>query len=66
MQSFVVLGLIPGTNIQINFITWLIGFLLFTAVFVFYIRHAKKIHTWLAVAWIIYLNRYRERRQYLH
>ena len=27
MQAFIVLGLIPGTNIQINFLVWLILFM---------------------------------------
>lgn len=42
MQELVVLGLIPGTNIQITFIMWLLAIMLG---FGFFIAHiAKKRH----------------------
>ncbi|HEX7368578.1 MAG TPA: hypothetical protein VF261_02885 [Candidatus Saccharimonadales bacterium] len=32
MQSFIVLGIIPGTHIQINFTIWLVGTSVFACV----------------------------------
>jgi hypothetical protein len=44
MQSFIVLGLIPGTNIQINFLIWVVFFSILAAVSVlFLINHVSQI-----------------------
>jgi hypothetical protein len=44
MQSFIVLGLIPGTNIQINFLIWVVFFSILAALAVlFIIKHISQI-----------------------
>jgi hypothetical protein len=51
MQAFLVLGLIPGTNIQINFLIWLIfliGLGIGTIIIVLKYRHQLKILARLA------------------
>ncbi len=42
MQSFIVLGLVPGTNIQFGFILWLIAFsIIGTILLVIFARNYK-------------------------
>lgn len=41
MQTFVVLGLIPGTNIQINFQTWLLITAIIVAIFWLHRTHRR-------------------------
>ena len=44
MQAFFVLGLIPGTNIQINFSFWLIFFMSFVVIAaVIYLNYQRQI-----------------------
>lgn len=40
MQNFIVLGLIPGTQIQITFLMWLYAF---SAVLLFLLRHRLRL-----------------------
>ena len=58
MQNFIVLGLIPGTDIQITFEMWLISAasLLFLILLLgFWHRHLFR--TWLILAYLILITR---------
>jgi len=59
MQNFIVLGIIPGTNIQLNFTAWLyVCITLVTTSLVMYERHA--IRSWLLSHYVAYrINRLR-------
>jgi Sec-independent protein translocase protein TatA len=47
MYSFLVLGLVPGTNIQIGFWTWIIIMVVVTVVFRHYKQHlVESLNKW--------------------
>ena len=53
-QDFIVLGIIPGTNLQISFQQWLIAVLLGTLAY-YYRTHTAQVHMWLMI-WRIRLT----------
>ncbi|HWT56090.1 MAG TPA: hypothetical protein VN031_03620 [Candidatus Microsaccharimonas sp.] len=52
LQNFIVLGIIPGTNIQINFQLWLSVVLLVTLIW----QGRRFIHSKLLAATLMYLS----------
>ncbi len=46
MQNFIVLGYVPGTQIQINFYSWLLCFVVFAAILI-WLFGRKIIQQWL-------------------
>ena len=53
MESFIVLGLIPGTHFQINFLAWIIGFILvFDALLLWRLVQTKLAQTWFLAVFI--------------
>ena len=57
MQNFIVLGIIPGTNVQIDFTTWLVGCTALILVSVL-LRERHVLHSWVLSHYVAYrLNR---------
>ena len=58
MQNFIVLGFIPGTDIQITFTMWLISALsiLFVSLLVG-VWHSRIVHTWFLLAYLVLIMR---------
>lgn len=52
MVDLLLLGIIPGTNIQINFADWLLGAAAFVLLAMLYIAHKKRVvlHTQILLA----------------
>jgi hypothetical protein len=58
MQNFIVLGLIPGTDVQITFEMWLIGAasLLFI-ITLLGLRHKHLIRRWMILVYLILITK---------
>jgi hypothetical protein len=59
MIDLMLLGIIPGTNIQINFTDWLAGTVVFMLLFLVFVAHRKR----LPASLVIYLVIRRATRQ---
>jgi hypothetical protein len=53
MIDFLLLGIIPGTNIQINFTDWLIGTAVFLLLVLVFVAHRKRLPLNLVIYLII-------------
>ena len=59
MQNFIVLGLVPGTNLQITFLGWTTGLLALTIfVSIWLIKRAHIIRNWILIIWFIWTTRH--------
>lgn len=54
MTDLLMLGLVPGTNIQITFGVWLWGITLFILLLLIYVAHRKKLPTSLVILLVVY------------
>lgn len=57
MSDFIVLGIIPGTHIQITFLNWLIASLVLVVAFslVYHLRRRQTIH-YLLIRWSLFVS----------
>lgn len=63
LDQIIVLGLVPGTHIQITFGFWLTAFLGLTLIYLFLKTYRKKIlQRWVIISTIIFMSHRRELR----
>ena len=61
MQNFIVLGLIPGTNLEITFALWLLGGAAIAAmVFAWHLQRTHRVRNWLIATTIAWTIRHRQ------
>jgi hypothetical protein len=66
MESFIVLGLVPGTDIQITFLLWIIlTLVLFVAASIWLLRRARIIRKWLITGFLVITLHQRRRQSHI-
>lgn len=62
MQDLIILGLVPGTHIQINFVIWLYSVAILTALANFWLAYRTRLVKSLIVTTFLVVNFSRHRR----
>lgn len=59
MSEFIVLGLVPGTQIQITFILWILSMSILVAITLVWIAYRVRLfRNWIITAHLLLLTRY--------